>query len=69
VALTQEWYVGFINRHDFVEESDFEAQYELGYSGQCWGFKAFYVDDINQRGFFIVLSLGGFGELLSVGGY
>ncbi len=69
VALTQHWYAGFVNRHDFQNTTDFETQYELGYDGQCWGFKAFYVDDIRQRGFFIVFSLGGFGELLSVGGY
>jgi len=69
IALTQHWYAGFVNRHDFDSGAQFEAQYELGYEGQCWGFKAFYVDDINQRGFFVVISLGGFGELLNVGGY
>ncbi|MBU1274783.1 MAG: LPS assembly protein LptD [Proteobacteria bacterium] len=67
VALTQEWYAGFINRHDFDGGSDFQTQYELGYQGQCWGFKAFYVDDITQRGLFFVFSLGGFGEILSLG--
>ncbi|MCF8032145.1 MAG: LPS assembly protein LptD [Desulfarculaceae bacterium] len=68
LAITQDWYVGFVNRHDFDTGAQFEAQYEIGYDAQCWGFKAFYVDDINQRGFFIVISLGGFGELLNVGG-
>ncbi|MBU4565080.1 MAG: LPS assembly protein LptD [Desulfarculus sp.] len=67
VALTQEWYAGFINRHDFDGGSDFQTQYELGYQSQCWGFKAFYVDDITTRGFFLVFSLGGFGEILSLG--
>lgn len=67
VALTQEWYAGFINRHDFNGGSDFQSQYELGYQGQCWGFKAFYVDDITTRGFFLVFSLGGFGEILNLG--
>ncbi|WP_338601898.1 LPS-assembly protein LptD [Desulfoferula mesophila] len=65
VALTQEWYAGFINRHDFDGEIDFQTQYELGYQSQCWGFKAYYVDDITQRGFFIVFSLGGFGDILT----
>ncbi|MCB2225237.1 MAG: LPS assembly protein LptD [Desulfarculaceae bacterium] len=69
IALTQQWYVGFVNRYDFDTGNQFEAQYELGYDAQCWGFKAFYVDDINQRGLFFVISLGGFGELLNVGGY
>ena len=69
IALTQDWYVGFINRHDFETTSDFETQYEIGYDGQCYGFKVFYVDDVNQRGLFFVVSLGGFGELLSFGGY
>ncbi len=67
VALTQEWYAGYINRHDFDGGNDYQAQYEIGYSGQCWGFKAFYVDDITTRGFFFVFSLGGFGEILTLG--
>ncbi|MEW5911689.1 MAG: LPS assembly protein LptD [Thermodesulfobacteriota bacterium] len=67
VLLTKEWFVAFVNRHDFDFQTDYETRYEVGFEGQCWGFRAIYIDDVRDRGFFVAFSLGGFGELLSFG--
>ncbi len=67
LAVTKEWFVGWVNHKDLDANSDFQAIYEVGYEGQCWGVRAFYQDDSQQRGFFLAFSLGGFGELLSRG--
>ena len=49
-------------------EIDFEQSYELGYEGQCWGAKIMYVDNhYREQGYWVVFSLGGFGELLGFG--
>ncbi len=68
LAITPEWYVGWINRKDLREEIDFEQTYELGYEGQCWGVKLMYVDShYRQQGYWVMFSLGGFGELFGFG--
>lgn len=68
LAVTTEWYLGYINRKDLKTEIDFEQSYELGYEGQCWGAKVMYVDShYREQGYWIVFSLGGFGELLGFG--
>lgn len=68
LAVTTEWYLGYINRKDLKTEIDFEQSYELGYEGQCWGAKIMYVDShFREQGYWIVFSLGGFGELLGFG--
>ncbi len=67
VAVTKEWSVSYINHRDLFENSDFESIYEVAYQGQCWGIRAFYVDDINERGYFLAFSLGGFGEIFGWG--
>jgi LPS-assembly protein len=68
LAITTEWYLGYINRKDLRGEIDFEQSYELGYEGQCWGAKLLYIDRHNrEQGYWIVFSLGGFGELLGFG--
>jgi LPS-assembly protein len=67
VALTKEWSVSYINHRDLNGNSDFESIYEVAYQGQCWGIRAFYVDDIEERGYFLAFSLGGFGELFGWG--
>jgi LPS-assembly protein len=68
LALTTEWYLGYINRKDLKNEIDFEQSYELGYEGQCWGAKIMYVDNhYSEQGYWVVFSLGGFGELLGFG--
>jgi LPS-assembly protein len=67
LAVTKEWFVGWTNHKDLNENNDFQSIYEVGYEGQCWGVRAFYQDDSQQRGFFLAFSLGGFGELLSRG--
>ena len=68
LAITTEWHLGYINRKDLKTEIDFEQSYELGYEGQCWGAKIMYVDShYREQGYWIVFSLGGFGELLGFG--
>jgi LPS-assembly protein len=67
LAVTKEWFVGWVNHKDLNDNNDFQSIYEVGYEGQCWGVRAFYQDDSQQRGFFLAFSLGGFGELLSRG--
>ncbi len=67
VAVTKEWSVSYINHRDLDANSDFESIYEVAYQGQCWGIRAFYVDDIEERGYFLAFSLGGFGELFGWG--
>ena len=63
LALNDEWSLGVQNRHDFDEEQDYETIYQIEYTGQCWGVRLYYRDDMRERGFFVAFSLGGFGEL------
>jgi LPS-assembly protein len=65
LAVTKEWFVGWTNHKDLNDNNEFQSIYEVGYEGRCWGVRAFYQDDSQQRGLFLAFSLGGFGELLS----
>ncbi len=67
LAVTDEWSLNYINRHDFDADQDFETTYEVRYEGQCWGLRFFYTDSIRERGYFVAFSLGGFGELFGYG--
>ncbi len=67
VALNDKWSVGMQNRHDFDNEMDFDTIYQLEYNDQCWGVRVFYRDDSTERGFFLVFSIGGFGEIFGTG--
>jgi LPS-assembly protein len=68
LAITSEWALGYINRKDLKEEIDFEQTYELAYEGQCWGLKFLYTDrHFHEQGYWVVFTLGGFGELFGYG--
>ncbi len=67
LAVTKEWSLSYTNHRDLNDNADFESIYEVAYKGQCWGIRAFYVDDIQERGYFLAFSLGGFGELFGWG--
>jgi LPS-assembly protein len=67
LAITKEWSVAYTNHKDLNTNSDYQSIYEVAYEGQCWGIRAFYTDDVEQRGFYLAFSLGGFGELLGWG--
>lgn len=68
LALNEEWSLAYYNRKDLKEEIDFEQRYEIRYMGQCWGIRLFYVDThYRQQGYWVVFSLGGFGELFGYG--
>lgn len=67
LALSKEWFVAYTNHKDLNTNVDYRSVYEVGYETQCWGVRAFYTDDEEQRGFYVAFSVGGFGELLGWG--
>jgi LPS-assembly protein len=67
LAVTKEWSVSYINHKDLNDYTDFQSVYEVAWESQCWGVRAFYVDDIEERGYYMTFSLGGFGELFGWG--